>query len=606
MASDTFWSNPKLTTPAVSMLEPTTTGDGRAPFQHIPGTLAGAIPQAYTTAAQAVYPWAYDPNEAVPAFNESTFPSWHSRLQINYLAKNGDVTIPVGSASPQAYYTVNSDKTAVINVMSLTVSDYQRLSAADRQKLEGIDLFKNTVAATLGLTLDRTGVNTTLSKIRNGENGNASALSTLPSADQAVFEKQLQLIERRMATSPRIAEGTIQTQLAEIGTRIARAAAFASVKAEVDLTVRFLGVDGVEKKDGTYVGYEKERPYIAEFRTEARGRVISSDGNATVTSGYASFMRLEREILTAQLRREALSRQNTYYDPKNDVAQLIYQLQLLYQTEASSVSDAGTEEMSQLHRLLADYAVIQRLVNETLKAFNPKNQEEKRRFLNLGGKADGVDGTQMISTVDNSQDTRVEYTWDVVNNRSEYFGYGDRGTTGFDKAPRYHWYLLGGTLTQPLISTNQLFRMDEEGQNLLPAGNITDRYSAYDQQDVVVKTGGLTKEEMRIVSMFSKDAWASGTYPQTHPIEQLYGVTRATSNLSSEAAADAGSLRLERRDYWDKWSTQLSDNVTLLNQKNQLKQNEIENASKEANRHFDLGTNALKKMNEMLMAIGRM
>jgi hypothetical protein len=50
----------------------------------------------------------------------------------------------------------------------------------------------------------------------------------------------------------------------------------------------------------------------------------------------------------------------------------------------------------------------------------------------------------------------------------------------------------------------------------------------------------------------------------------------------------------------------LADTVTLLNQRNQILQNEIENATKQQNRHFELGNNALRKMNDMIMTIGRM
>lgn len=615
MPTDTFWSNPGKTTPAVSMFDPPTTGDQQEnPLLHMPGTLAGAIPTAYTTAAQAVYPWAYNPADPVRAFNPATFPSWHSREQIRYLVANGNVVSiptliqPLTSTSPrpQAYYMVSADKTAVINLMTLTVSDYQRLSSADRQALEDMvpPVFDVLVAPTLGLTKDRTVVNKSISDIRNG-----AALGSLPTGDQDVFKSQLRLIETRMALSPRIAEGNIQKQIAEIGERVRRAAAFATVLPQTNLTVVYEGVDGVETVNGNLTKFGQEFNYYAEFRTEARGRVVSSDDNASITSGYANFMRMERDILTAQLRREALSKDLTFFDPKNDVAQLIYQLQLLYQSETTSVADAGTEEMSQLHKLLADYAIIQRLVNETLKSLNPKDQNEKRRFLNLGGKQDGVDTDQMIRDTDRpGQDTRVTYRWDG----GPWLGFGDRSTGGFNGGPRYGWYLLGGTFSNPLISNNQLYRytkddsVDPPVTTLQPFGIITGRFAPFAQDDVLVKSGGLSKEEMRVVSMFSKDPWAGGTFAETHPIERLYDVSRATQNLTSESKDDAGSLRLERRDYWDKWSTQLSDNVTLLNQKNQLKQNEIESSTKESNRHFDLGTNALKKMNEMLMAIGRM
>ena len=52
-------------------------------------------------------------------------------------------------------------------------------------------------------------------------------------------------------------------------------------------------------------------------------------------------------------------------------------------------------------------------------------------------------------------------------------------------------------------------------------------------------------------------------------------------------------------------ATQLSATITILNQQNQIRQNEIQNAAKQANRHFELGNNALRKMNDILMSIGR-
>ena len=64
-------------------------------------------------------------------------------------------------------------------------------------------------------------------------------------------------------------------------------------------------------------------------------------------------------------------------------------------------------------------------------------------------------------------------------------------------------------------------------------------------------------------------------------------------------------MQLYRKGKWDSFSTQLADTVTILNQQNQIKQNDIENAKKQENRHFDLANNALRKMNDMLLTIGR-
>jgi hypothetical protein len=619
MPTDTFWSNPGRQTPPQSVITLNSKGDLQpGPMGQIPGTSAGAIPTAYVNSARDVYPWDFDFNatDRVAEYNAlvtrqfAQFSSWHSLYQARYISQlpNGQkfVSIPPnpGPNAPDAYYILLADNRTVLNVMSVTLADYQRLSPLDRSQLEGVAPFMNFVVPTLGLDPKWSARNTIPGEIANLRNS-INGASTMPPSDQDVFRRQLALIEARYSNTALVAIQTVQTEIGALAERFKRALAFSNIRDEVGIEVRFNNYhsDGDLRRS-------------ARFTTDVRGYVISSDNGQTARSGYQAFMRAEREILSAQLRRDAISRSSNFYDPKMDAAQLIYQLQLLYQSEAEARGDGGTEEMAQLHRLLSDYAVMQRLVNETLKAYNPKVADEKRRFLNLGAQANG--NVQQDWRAQSAADMggRNNVTYQTSDNRtiSVYPPNAPSNRRWFDHAPAYHWYMLAGTPGNARISSD-IVMDDEEGEPFDsndsgndPAGEVYNIYGP-DEDNVVIKSGGLSPEEMRIIAMFSDDPWGSGAIGsyQRHPIEIIYDVqNRPRQKLSDDTNEGYGSLTLQRRDYWDKWSTQLADTVTILNQKNQLKQNEIDNDSKQANRHFDLGTNALRKMNEMLMSIGRM
>lgn len=59
------------------------------------------------------------------------------------------------------------------------------------------------------------------------------------------------------------------------------------------------------------------------------------------------------------------------------------------------------------------------------------------------------------------------------------------------------------------------------------------------------------------------------------------------------------------KSQWDGFNTRLSDTVTLLNQDNQIRQNRISQEESQANRHFELVSNTLRRMFDLLQTIGR-
>jgi hypothetical protein len=259
-------------------------------------------------------------------------------------------------------------------------------------------------------------------------------------------------------------------------------------------------------------------------------------------------------------------------------------LQLLYEGEQKGVVDAGTEEFRQLHRLLEDYNVMQQLLSTTIAAFDTGKTDDKRRFMNIGAKDDGdVDESQLLKTSVLDED-------DLNNN--DYVESYSPSATGIDSThnPRYHWSVLAN-FDDDLAD---MFRGYYDGVNDVDVDiDIDGDY-----------TGKLSEREMLAFSMFADEPWAD-TDDRGHPIESLYNSDRPKFDLIEEGEEGAGSLKLMSKNAFDQFQTKLSGAITILNQQNQIKQNDVENATKEQNRHFELGNNALRKMNDLLLMIGR-
>lgn len=81
-----------------------------------------------------------------------------------------------------------------------------------------------------------------------------------------------------------------------------------------------------------------------------------------------------------------------------------------------------------------------------------------------------------------------------------------------------------------------------------------------------------------------------------HPVEILNGLTdRPQFNRDIEL----------RRDQWENIKNQLTDRVTTLNQNSQLRQNEINQKSSQANRHFEIVSDTIRRLFDLLQTIGR-
>lgn len=114
----------------------------------------------------------------------------------------------------------------------------------------------------------------------------------------------------------------------------------------------------------------------------------------------------------------------------------------------------------------------------------------------------------------------------------------------------------------------------------------------------------LSTEQQKLFSMFEDLRYNT----QKHPIETLRGISRPYAEIFSNGFMSDGNYNKMaelRKTQWEPFGTQLSDTVTLINQENQIKMNDINSQNKQKDRHFDLANSALSKMFDTIQNIAR-
>lgn len=130
-----------------------------------------------------------------------------------------------------------------------------------------------------------------------------------------------------------------------------------------------------------------------------------------------------------------------------------------------------------------------------------------------------------------------------------------------------------------------------------------------DKDDSVTRlSGSFTDQEIRVISMFedllSRTNASSSNDIFKHPMETLRSIDRPTQDFFDQSGTPA-KLNWYVKTTWDIFNTQLSDTVTLINQENQIKMNDINSMNKQKDRHFDLANGALSKMFDTIQSIAR-
>ena len=234
----------------------------------------------------------------------------------------------------------------------------------------------------------------------------------------------------------------------------------------------------------TYVGPVSTINYKWQASTNPP---TSLDNGASITSGYQTFITQELTILKLQNSSLALAKTGKLTQQNLDVPNLVYLFQLYTNLTGEAQIRSDTEEVNQTNALLQEYAIMQKLINQTVASYDPKNTDQ----------------------------------------------------------------------TSGLVGSN------------------SDK--------------SLTAQEQAAVAMFTNQ-----TSTNLSPIEILKGISRPVTNLS------ATNLKSQQ---WSSFGTELSDAVTLINQDSQIKMNDINSATKQKDRNFDLANSALSKMSDIVQKI---
>lgn len=571
----TFWTSNNI-------IDATQWPTATQPYQILPGSGVDLLDPQIWQDAETLFPFFDGDNNSHVNFaptlpdNYATaggaeFARWHSAHQLAYLKDPSfqqTATVPDDGAdtglADVRYVTFTDGVTAVLSVdgdrvyilNNLTPTEIARMSLEDQRAVVAAPGFQTLVAAPYSLVPDTvTGYaippNDAITVMATPEAARAGAMAVVDELRAVItaspsyqagerdtflgdptrrgdlyhyfFLEQLDLYALRLDAQAIFNLDRIKEDIEEITDRYIRFERYSSVTDPVD-NGSALFPSGMNSTDS---------PSLAISNTDTIGRGVdvflraestlwekAVQKSFTVQTGLGlEFSKILRNIYDAG--------NATFYDYKTgfglitlignpatieasklDGAGILSTLQILENYEKEAEAEALSEELNQIDRLLKDYAEMQRMINATLKEFQP---------------------------VADTEDDDEEEVLSLLN----------------------------------LSTVSQLDTDD------FPTGIYT-------------------------AAMFDETASVANNN-SGHPEEQLasgLGYSRPTENI-----ATAGILERHAKRVWDSLAINLGDATKLLGQENQIKMDEINSMSKEKNRNYDLASNTLNKLAELVRAI---
>ncbi|KZL17164.1 hypothetical protein [Pseudovibrio sp. Ad37] len=156
--------------------------------------------------------------------------------------------------------------------------------------------------------------------------------------------------------------------------------------------------------------------------------------------------------------------------------------------------------------------------------------------------------------------------------------------------------------TEQLTQLNQLSQAYAEMQRIvnetLKKFEKTGKDADQETKDLQQSLGLSSSYSTAVVLMF--DDWAAA---RPHPVEKEFSITRPSHDILSNGPSGSGSLNKFKRTQWERFSTQLSDAVTLLNP--QLLTNDINQDNREQNRSYEQATGTVRRSFDLNIQIAR-
>ena len=542
------------------------------PYGQLPGS-NGVVPgqEKIWSDAEIVFPTYDGATNRLPAtppnFGSATatdFLNWHSAYQAEYLATDapnpprypqapslrsttqvpnepsGQLTVHYKDFGNGDVFVLSQDKTRVFRIASMTYEEVAKLSIEDQRALAGLTIFKNNVAIPMGL---RPTGNETVSAVRTEMGGlvdtvinqiKAAVPDNLETPAQRnrfmsdpssrvelahfLFLEQLELYKTKFQGMAVFKKDEIAKDINAIAERFARFQRYSTFAAEGTptgggLTPNVNAVDGgatvgtavgiLLRTETTLYNMALQKAYIVATGTNLASADIINKSFDTANNTYLSASQAMANARAGVVTNTAPAVTSVVGQPL-DGPMMIFFLQNYNSQEREAEADAKAEELNQSNRLLQDYSLMQKMLNDTLKQFNPTNADPN------------------------------------------------------------------------------------ETKTLLGASTATQLNTAL---------SGTHPNGYKVASMFDTSANATNV---GHPIEVEKGIVRPTQNLGSTTGS---GLVAHKRSSWDAFASNLGDMTRTLGQDSQIRMEEIAQLNKQKNRSFDLGSNTLNKMTELLRSM---
>ena len=440
-----------------------------------------------------------------------SFIRWHVGHQVEYLkthgiartSNDGPTEFPVREVSLgtnanqflNLHAILGSDGRSVIVLNTLSQSDIAALPLADQRALASMGVFREHFAGPLGLLPDP--LTPTIAGARyamsvmvqeridliTGAPGflpghDSDFLDNLDARYHYLFLNQLQILNAQLRDMAVFNPDAIRREADAIITRFARLERYMSATEEQIVP-----------------------------NTTLRAGVNSSDNLASVRSARQILTGIELRLHDLAVAARDLALTGVFEGRRVDTPDMIFLFQTFQNYSNEAEAEARSEDLKQIQRLLQDYTLFQRMLNATLRSYDPvaladPDTTEKKALTNQTGESYGNFS---------AEDRAVMFMFDAA--------------------------LVAG------VAGNSFHPMETRISLIRPVENIVNR---------VLNT----------------------VVPVEHP-----------------------------KTIWDALARNVADATRFLNQDTQVLMDEISKLNKQKNRNYDLATNTLNKMTDILRSV---
>ena len=569
---DTFWTtNGGIGT--TRLIEPTPGDALTQPFTILPGSdgVDYTNAQLWADARFLFDPAVLDPVTGLfpdrPDFATATvadFTVWHSRHQVDFILERGQTAlsppapnsppdpVPPGTRTVEYFtftngptFVLGQDGRTVYNVEALTFAEIATMPFADQEALAGLPVFQDRAEALLLRPLPgESSADVRAEMIANVDAviADIEARTNYDPGDRDAFlEGFLFDASLRVELYPHF----FVEQLKLYKLRLERMALFSEARVGDFLTELRERFDRVKS-------YHDVTPETAVSGGMING-VNALDAGATMSRGLGIFIEMESQLFQIALARAYLTTTGTLVEP---IRGKLFATQSMLDQAVDGVGGGYKDYSTFLTEQATD--IYGRVTAGT----------SQQRFL---------DGPNLIFVLQTFSNYEAEAEAQI---KSEELNQETRLLQDYSAMQK----LVNDTLSQ--FQPEPDFENEDAPAETLAFLNLS-------------TVSQLTPDQLRTASMFDTAASAANGNSY-HPIEASKQASAPGEFRPTVAIAAGGVLLQYQKSVWDQLAIAIGESTKLISQDSQIQMDAINKLSQQKNRHYELGSNVLNKVTELL------